>query len=64
MEPIVMYLCDGEKECGKTDGCYLNGGKCRHTIEEKHAKIKGVTERHENVVPGANGRVYLIEVEE
>ena len=33
----VLYLCNGQKEdCAKT-GCYINGGECKHTTDEKYA---------------------------
>ena len=33
-----IYICDGRKWCGSTEGCYLNGGPCSHTKELSHAK--------------------------
>lgn len=33
----TCYLCDGKKpECSK-HGCYIYGGKCRHTSDITHA---------------------------
>ena len=34
----TIYICDGRKWCGSTEGCYLNGGPCSHTKELSHAK--------------------------
>ena len=34
------YLCNWNmKRCKKT-GCYINGGECRHTTDERYRKNK------------------------
>lgn len=33
-----VYLCDMKKSCSEKMGCARNGGVCRHTTEESHAR--------------------------
>lgn len=61
-KPVVFYLCDGKKPCSSSPGCYLNGGECKHTREEAHARIQ-TDERREMLTAGANGDLLFIEAE-
>lgn len=36
-EKEIFYLCDGDKECCSSHGCFMNGGECRHTKDIRHA---------------------------
>lgn len=35
--PHALYICDGKKGCGKSSGCFLNGGECHHTTTLRNA---------------------------
>lgn len=34
------YLCNGNMKGCKRTGCYINGGECRHTTDERYRKNK------------------------
>lgn len=34
----TFYLCDGKKEDCKKSDCHINGGRCNHTSDIRHAR--------------------------
>ena len=34
---VMMFLCNGKKECGKSGGCYVCQGECMHTSDVNYA---------------------------
>lgn len=40
-----VYLCNGEKSCSSSCGCYKNGGECRHTADAGYALNKAEDRR-------------------
>ena len=41
MRVDTLYLCNGERICNKSAGCYKNGGDCKHTADDRFHLTKG-----------------------
>lgn len=52
--PKLLYLCDGNIQTCKKDWCYKNGGECKHTTNEEHARNK---DSH-NFTPDDRGNLW------
>lgn len=46
-EEYIMYLCDSNRLCGCSEGCYLKGGPCAHTTKPENALNGAIKDRKE-----------------
>lgn len=62
--PDILYLCDHGYYCANSLFCELNGGDCKHTGQQKHARhamhIKDIStdERFKKVVRTTDPLTY------